>query len=187
MLQESLGLIETIGLTAAVAAADAGVKSANVILVGYELANGDGMTVVKFRGDVGAVKAAVSAATIEAGRVGKVVSTSVIARPANHLETIVESSQTVGMGQPAAPVAAVETPPPTDADEVSEPPPVPDVADAVAAEEPAEVATAEVVALAEPQSTDTGAAPSVSEVKGEPAATASTQSHARANRRHRKR
>lgn len=109
MSQESLGLIETIGLAAAVAAADAAVKSANVTLVGYELAKGDGMTLVKLRGDVGAVKAAVAAAEAEAGRVGRVVATRVIARPARDLANIVDSRETVGVERPdpagAEPVA----------------------------------------------------------------------------------
>ena len=46
----SLGLIETVGLVAAVEAADAAVKSANVTLVGYELARGSGMATVKVEG-----------------------------------------------------------------------------------------------------------------------------------------
>ncbi len=36
MQQEALGMVETKGLTAAIEAADAMVKSANVMLVGYE-------------------------------------------------------------------------------------------------------------------------------------------------------
>lgn len=37
MSGKSLGLIETVGMSAAVEAADAAMKSANVSLVGYEL------------------------------------------------------------------------------------------------------------------------------------------------------
>ncbi|GHD12362.1 BMC domain-containing protein [Tianweitania populi] len=109
MSQESLGLIETIGLAAAIAAADAAVKSANVTLVGYELSKGDGMAVVKLRGDVGAVQAAISAAQAEAARVGQVVATRVIARPSLDLTKIVDSRETVGIKRPeptrAEPVA----------------------------------------------------------------------------------
>lgn len=36
MQQEALGMVETRGLTAAIEAADTMVKSANVVLVGYE-------------------------------------------------------------------------------------------------------------------------------------------------------
>lgn len=112
MSQESLGLIETIGLAAAIAAADAALKSANVTLVGYELSKGDGMTVVKLRGDVGAIKAAVAAAEAEAGRVGRVVATRVIARPALDLTKIIDTRETVGARRPdiASPEPVAEVP-----------------------------------------------------------------------------
>lgn len=192
MLQESLGLIETIGLTAAVAAADAAVKSANVTLVGYELANGDGMTVVKVRGDVGAVKAAVSAAAAEAGRVGTVVSTSVIARPANGLATIVESGATVGLEPPAAAVAAVEIPaevspeasPAAETVVADDPSPGPEVPVTEAAEAPVEEVasvTPEVPAVAE-----ASLEPEI-EVTDEPAPQAASPAQSRADRRHRRR
>ena len=47
MSGKSLGLIETVGMSAAVEAADAAMKSANVSLVGYELTKGGGMVTVK--------------------------------------------------------------------------------------------------------------------------------------------
>lgn len=101
MAQQSLGLIETIGLAAAIEAADAAVKSANVVLVGYELTRGDGMTVVKVQGDVGAVTAAVAAAAVAAAKVNRVVSTRVIARPAAGIEGLVVNADTVGAGRGA--------------------------------------------------------------------------------------
>lgn len=61
MAEKAVGFIETFGLTAAIAAADAAVKSANVKLLGYEYAKGDGMCTVKVEGDVGACKAAIAA------------------------------------------------------------------------------------------------------------------------------
>ncbi|MBL3597569.1 BMC domain-containing protein, partial [Rhodovulum sulfidophilum] len=103
MTEQSLGLIETIGLAAAVEAADAAVKSANVQLVGYELTNGDGMTVVKLRGEVGAIKAAVAAGAAAAERVNRVVSTQVIARPARDVSLLVDSPATVGTLPPTDP------------------------------------------------------------------------------------
>ncbi len=45
-------MVETKGLTAAIEAADAMVKSANVLLVGYEKI-GSGLVTVIVRGDVG--------------------------------------------------------------------------------------------------------------------------------------
>ena len=56
-----LGFIETFGLAACVAAADAAVKSANVKLLGYEYAKGGGMCTVKVEGNVGACRAAIAA------------------------------------------------------------------------------------------------------------------------------
>lgn len=115
MTQLSLGLIETIGLAAAIEAADAAVKSANVVLVGYELTRGDGMVVVKIEGDVGAVNAAVAAAAVAAARVNRVIATRVIARPAAGIAAMVVSAETAGVQrQPvpaASPVAAAEPAP----------------------------------------------------------------------------
>nr|WP_320142112.1 BMC domain-containing protein [uncultured Cohaesibacter sp.] len=111
MSQKSLGLIETTGLTAAIEAADAAVKSANVELVGYELAKGGGMTVVKLYGEVGAVNAAVAAATAAAAKINAVVSTKVIARPADGMECMVISEETVGADLPKPPEPPEPTPP----------------------------------------------------------------------------
>jgi microcompartment protein CcmL/EutN len=96
LLKKSLGLIETIGMAAAVEAADAAVKSANVKLIGIELTKGFGMVTVKIAGDVGAVKAAVSSAKAAAERVNQVVSVKVIARPSKALDMLIFSPDTVG-------------------------------------------------------------------------------------------
>jgi microcompartment protein CcmL/EutN len=120
MTGNALGFIETIGLTAAIEAADTAVKSANVRLLGYELAKGDGMTAVKIEGDVGAVKSAVNAARAAAARIGKVVSTYVIPRPAEGTGRIALSPDTVGLERGKAPQKAAE-PAPVPAPEVKEP------------------------------------------------------------------
>ena len=128
MQQKSLGLIETQGLAAGIEAADAAVKSANVELVGYELTKGGGWTTIKILGDVGAVKAAVDAARIAAGKVSRVVSTRVIARPSMGLTGLIHNTDTVGDQPPEPP-----TPPtPTDPPEPTKPP-----ADAQSVEESA--------------------------------------------------
>lgn len=88
--KKALGLIETVGLVPAIEAADAGVKAANVKLVGYELARGGGLTTVKFLGDVAAVKAAVEAGKAAAERVGKVYAVHVIPRPDDQVEIYFE-------------------------------------------------------------------------------------------------
>ncbi|MBQ1281504.1 MAG: propanediol utilization microcompartment protein PduA [Clostridia bacterium] len=87
MAQEALGMIETRGLTAAIEAADAMVKAAEVVLVGTEKI-GSGLVSVMVRGDVGAVKAAVEAGSAAAERLGEVIATHVIPRPHNDVEKI---------------------------------------------------------------------------------------------------
>jgi microcompartment protein CcmL/EutN len=82
---KALGFIETVGLAAAIAAADAALKAANVKLVGRENSKGQGCITVKIVGDVGAVKAAIDAAKAAAGGVSKVWATLVIPRPAEGL------------------------------------------------------------------------------------------------------
>ena len=60
MAVEALGMVETRGLVAAIEAADAMVKAANVTLIGTERI-GSGLVTVMVRGDVGAVQAATDA------------------------------------------------------------------------------------------------------------------------------
>jgi microcompartment protein CcmL/EutN len=84
---EALGLIETKGLTAALEAADAMVKTADVVLVGKEYIGAAYVTVM-VRGDVGAVKAATDAGAAAARRVGELVSVHVIPRPHTEVEKI---------------------------------------------------------------------------------------------------
>ena len=87
MAQEALGMIETRGLVAAVEAADAMVKAAEVTLIGTEKI-GSGLVSVMVRGDVGAVKAAVEAGSTNASRLGELVATHVIPRPHGDVEKI---------------------------------------------------------------------------------------------------
>jgi ethanolamine utilization protein EutM len=86
-MNDALGMIETKGLVGAIEAADAMVKAANVTLIGQQQI-GSGLVTVMVRGDVGAVKAAVDAGSAAAGKVGKVVSVHVIARPHSDVERI---------------------------------------------------------------------------------------------------
>ncbi|SNX54715.1 propanediol utilization microcompartment protein PduA [Thermoanaerobacterium sp. RBIITD] len=87
MGQEALGMVETKGLVPAIEAADAMVKAANVVLIGYEKI-GHGLVTVMVRGDVGAVKSATDAGAAAAKRVGEVVSIHVIPRPHSDTEKI---------------------------------------------------------------------------------------------------
>ena len=87
MAKEALGMIETRGLTAAVEAADAMVKAAEVTLIGTEKI-GSGLVTVMVRGDVGAVKSAVEAGQANASRLGEIIATHVIPRPHQDVEKI---------------------------------------------------------------------------------------------------
>ncbi len=88
MAEHALGMVETRGLVAAIEAADAMVKAANVKLIGKEHAGG-GLISVYVRGDVGAVKAATDAGGAAASKVGELVSVHVIPRPAADIESII--------------------------------------------------------------------------------------------------
>ena len=87
MAKEALGMIETRGLTAAVEAADAMVKAAEVTLIGTEKI-GSGLVTVMVRGDVGAVKAATEAGQSAASRLGELIAVHVIPRPHEDVEKI---------------------------------------------------------------------------------------------------
>ena len=86
-MMEALGMVETRGLVAAIEAADAMVKAANVVLVGSEKI-GSGLVSVMVRGDVGAVKAAVEAGSAAAASLGEVIATHVIPRPHADVEKL---------------------------------------------------------------------------------------------------
>lgn len=87
MSYEALGMVETKGLVAAIEAADAMAKAANVTLIGYERI-GSGLVTVMVRGDVGAVKAATDAGAASAQKVGELVSVHVIPRPHTDVEKL---------------------------------------------------------------------------------------------------
>jgi len=73
-------MIECKGFCAAVEAADAALKSANVHITGWEKV-GSGYVTVFFKGDVAAVKAATDSGAAAAAQVGAVVAVQVIPRP----------------------------------------------------------------------------------------------------------
>lgn len=98
---QALGSIEVVGLVAGVEAADVACKTADVTLIGYELARGGGYVTVKVEGQVAAVQAAMAAAEVAASKLTRVVSRIVIPRPHQELESIVFSAATVGLTKPA--------------------------------------------------------------------------------------
>lgn len=89
-MNESLGIIETRGLTAAIEAADAMLKAANVEIIGTEKI-GSGLVTVIVRGDVGAVKAAVEVGAEAVQRLGELVAAHVIPRPHSDIAKMLPS------------------------------------------------------------------------------------------------
>src|SRR5262245_10915622 len=77
---EALGLVETKGLIATIAATDAMCKAANVTMAGQVQIGGAYVTTF-VRGDVGSVRAAVDAGSSAASQNGELVSAHVIPRP----------------------------------------------------------------------------------------------------------
>src|SRR5205809_6381695 len=77
---EALGLIETKGLIATIAAMDAMCKAANVTLAG-QVQIGNAFVTTFVRGDVGSVRAAVDAGAQAASANGELISAHVIPRP----------------------------------------------------------------------------------------------------------
>ena len=94
----ALGMIETIGLVSAVEAADAGLKAAEVRLLGTDYVRG-GLVMVRFEGDVAAVQAAVEAGAVAAKRVGHVFSVHVIPRAMPEVVCMLASDVSKGPGK----------------------------------------------------------------------------------------
>src|SRR5271170_2110071 len=87
---EALGLVETKGLIATIAATDAMCKAANVTLAGQVQIGGAFVTTL-VRGDVGSVRAAVDAGAQAATAHGELISAHVIPRPESTvLETFIK-------------------------------------------------------------------------------------------------
>ena len=84
---DALGMIETRGLIGMIEAADAMLKTANVVLVSWQKVDA-GLVTALIRGDVGSVKAATDAGAAAARRVGELIGVHVIARPADGLEKV---------------------------------------------------------------------------------------------------
>ena len=94
---QSLGLIETKGMLAAIEAADAMLKAADVGILG-KIKVGGGRMNVSVTGDVAAVKAAVDAGMAAVDRLGSglLLSGDVIARPHEELETVIGGTPPMG-------------------------------------------------------------------------------------------
>ena len=84
---DALGMVETRGFVGMVEAADAMLKTANVVFVGWQKVDA-GMVTAIVRGDVGSVKAATDAGAAAARKVGELVGVHVIPRPAEGVNEI---------------------------------------------------------------------------------------------------
>lgn len=84
---DALGMVETRGLVGMVEAADAMLKTANVVFVGWQKVDA-GLVTAIVRGDVGSVKAATDAGAAAAAHIGSVVSVQVIPRPHDGLAVL---------------------------------------------------------------------------------------------------
>ncbi|MDN3016931.1 BMC domain-containing protein [Paenibacillus sp. BSR1-1] len=80
----ALGMIETIGFPALIAAADAASKAADVKVVTYQGAD-SGIVTIYIIGDVASVKASVEVGSDAAKKVGQLRHSHVIARPDDHI------------------------------------------------------------------------------------------------------
>ncbi|MBT5872438.1 MAG: BMC domain-containing protein [Candidatus Latescibacteria bacterium] len=94
-MSDALGMVETRGLVAAIAAADAGLKTADVRLQGTERVD-PAMVTVLFSGDVAAVRSAVAAAAAAAAEIGDLIAQHVIPRPNEEIDLLakIESGNT---------------------------------------------------------------------------------------------
>jgi ethanolamine utilization protein EutM len=89
----ALGIVETVGLVGALEAADAMVKSANVVVSSYKTMR-NGQVSIFVRGDVGAVTAAIDAGSAAARQVGETAVAHVIARPHGETEGLIGDATT---------------------------------------------------------------------------------------------
>lgn len=94
----ALGLIETKGLIAAIVAADAMTKAANVKIIGKEKITAAKVT-IKIAGEVAAVKAALEAGAQAAIRYGELISVHVIPNPDEQLEKILNADLLVNYNE----------------------------------------------------------------------------------------
>lgn len=86
-MNQALGFYEVRSMVAAIKAADAMVKAAQVEIKDFNRV-GSGIIAVVVAGDVAAVSAAVEAATEEAKGLGEIIAINVIPRPVDALELL---------------------------------------------------------------------------------------------------
>lgn len=91
-MRKALGMIESVGLTTAIAALDAASKAADITLVGYDKVIGVAKSVsvtIHIAGEVAAVNAAIEAGVEAGNKVGTIVSSKTIARPHEEIDFLI--------------------------------------------------------------------------------------------------
>ena len=89
MQEYALGLVETRGLVGSIEALDVMLKTAAVSLLSVEYVR-EGLVTVEVAGEVAAVQAAVAAAATAVPKVGELLSTHVIPKPADEVKSILQ-------------------------------------------------------------------------------------------------
>ncbi|TCZ78778.1 BMC domain-containing protein [Paenibacillus albiflavus] len=79
-MKQALGMIETIGMTAAIRAADMMIKCAYVEVAGFEK-SGAGYVMVLIKGSISSVQAALEIGAEEASRTGQLIAVHAINNP----------------------------------------------------------------------------------------------------------
>lgn len=87
-LREALGMVETIGMTAAIRAADMMIKCAYIEVAGFEK-SGAGYVTVLIKGSTASVQAALEIGEEEAGRTGQIIAVHAINNPYEGIRSLI--------------------------------------------------------------------------------------------------
>lgn len=93
-MELALGLLETKGLIAAIEAADAMAKAADIKIICKEKSTATLVT-IKIVGDTAAVRSALDAGALAAGKVGQLVSVHLIPHPDDQIDLLVENNDRI--------------------------------------------------------------------------------------------
>ncbi|PAD88056.1 hypothetical protein CHH55_09855 [Niallia circulans] len=96
-MTQALGMIEVVGLVAAIDTADRMVKVANVSIVDIHRTNGFGWMTVFLEGDVGAVEAAITSGKHYIQEKNQFVSSKVIPRPSASLKEVMVATEEISI------------------------------------------------------------------------------------------
>ncbi|MDK2585555.1 BMC domain-containing protein [Romboutsia sedimentorum] len=92
-MRKALGMIESIGITTAIAALDSASKAADITLIGFDKVIGVEKSVsitIHIAGEVAAVNAAIEAGVEAGNKVGRVVCSKTIPRPHEEVDFLIK-------------------------------------------------------------------------------------------------